>query len=418
MVFFCYMKVKTSYVILILFLILINVYSVILVYSQNLESTNYRLIAPSTEPINGIIDSPSYSALVDSSPVNDFKTDSTTYSLRGGTASNITPNVPLLSCFETTTNTGTCSIGTNGMQEVCSAPGCYDRAKFRIDTQSNPPDARYAIQISTTSDFSANVFFVDGTTRLLKTTLTINDFKFKCEWEGEIFGTYCTTPNTTWQKFNILGLQEGTQYYIRAASLHGTSVNGTFTQTEWGPSLSATTANTSLSFDIDIDSDYVLGSTLPPHIINISNINPEVVTNSDDYLILRYTTNALNGMRINIKGNNGALQNGSNIIPNVNGDLDVLSSGYGLRNISASNSSNYITYLGQPVISSTPSDFTDTAPVNKVGAPTTSFVELLNSSNKPIHTGRSAFSIKVKAALNLPSLNYSETLTVIPLSIF
>ncbi|RMD76923.1 hypothetical protein D6810_02570 [Candidatus Dojkabacteria bacterium] len=175
-------------------------------YAMNLESANYRLIAPSTEPINGIIESPTYAALVDSSPVNDFRSDSTTYSLRGGTASNITPNVPLIDCFETTTNSGSCSIGTNGMQEVCSAPGCYDRAKVKINQLQNPNDARYALQISTTPDFSSDVKFIDGTTRLPKSSLTINDFRFKCEWEGVVLSPYCASPNITWQKYNILGL--------------------------------------------------------------------------------------------------------------------------------------------------------------------------------------------------------------------
>jgi hypothetical protein len=411
-----YISINKLFIYFIVFVLSIS--NITFIKAQNLESTNYRLIAPSTEPINGIIDSPSYSALVDSSPVNDFRADSTTYSLRGGTASNITPNVPLILCFETNTNTGTCSIGSNGMQEVCSIPGCYDRAKFRIDTQNNPDDARYAIQISTTSDFSANVKFVDATTRLLKNTLTINDFRFKCEWEGDIFGSYCISANTTWQRYNVLGLTEGTQYYIRAAALHGSSTNGTFTQSEWGPAVTASTVNTSISFDIDISNDYILGSSVPPHLLNIPNIMPETVTNSSEYIILRYSSNALGGTLINVRGSNGALQNGLDTIANVNGDLDILASGYGLRNISASNTSTYPSFIGSPVISSSPSDFTDTPPVNKVGSPTTSYVQLLNSGGLPIHTARSAFMIKAKAPLNIPTGTYTETLTFIPVSTY
>lgn len=387
-------------------------------YAMNLESANYRLIAPSTEPINGIIESPSYAALVDSSPVNDFRADSTTYSLRGGTASNITPNVPLIECFETTTNSGTCSIGTNGMQEVCSTPGCYDRAKVKINQQQNPNDTRYALQISTTPDFSSDVKFIDGTTRLPKSSLTINDFRFKCEWEGVVLSPYCASPNITWQKYNILGLNPGTQYYIRAASLHGSSINGTFTQSEWGPSQTATTANTSLSFDIDITDDYTSGSSNAPHILSLPTVLPETVVDSKDYIVLRFSSNGLGGLVINIKGQNGSLNNGSQSIPSVSGDLDILTSGYGLRNLSVSNSSDYPTYLGSSNISATPSDFTDSGPSNKVGSLNTSFIRLLDTSGLPIYNGRSAFVAKVKAPLNVTVGNFSEVLTLIPVATF
>src|SRR5579884_205798 len=36
----------------------------------------------------------------------------------------------------------------------------YDKLLFVIDTQNNPSDALYALQVSTSSNFSSNVFYV------------------------------------------------------------------------------------------------------------------------------------------------------------------------------------------------------------------------------------------------------------------
>ncbi|RMD76924.1 hypothetical protein D6810_02575 [Candidatus Dojkabacteria bacterium] len=171
-------------------------------------------------------------------------------------------------------------------------------------------------------------------------------------------------------------------------------------------------------FDIDITNDYISGSSNAPHILYLPTVLPETVVDSKDYIVLRFSSNGLGGLVVNIKGQNGSLNNGSQSIPSVNGDLDILTSGFGLRNLSVSNSSNYPTYLGSPNISSTPSDFTDSGPANKVGSPSISFVRLLDTSGLPVHNGRSAFVAKVKVSLNVEVGNFSEVLTVIPVSTF
>ncbi len=407
-----------KYLVLLLLVLSISLALPAKIFAEDLDSTNYRLVAPSIgESASGIQSSDSFSALSDSSSVDDFTTTSTTYRTTGGTAAAIEANVPSISCFETNTSSGTCSIGSNGMQEVCSTPGCYDRAKFLIDAQGNPSDTRYAVQISTTSDFSANVFKINPVTRLLESpALNLADFIYKCEWEGTSLASYCASPNTTWQKYDILGLTPGTTYYLRITALHGSTSAGSFTQSSWSSTASASTQSTSISIDIDIATS-TAGSSSPPYIINLGTMTPNTVTTSTNYIIFRLSSNALSGIGLSIKGTNGGLLNGASLIANVNADL-ASTVGYGLRNDSTTNSANFTSFIGSITVSSTPSDFTDAGATHKVGSPTTSFVSLFTSNSLPLNTGISGYRVKAKPDLSKAPGNYSETLTYIPTGSF
>src|SRR5690606_23504568 len=101
--------------------------------------------------------------------------------------------------------------GEGGMIGVCSEPGCYDRAKFEI-SNDNPQNTRYAIQIATNPEFTNGVQYISGSNRFPKSTLTINDFLYKCEWEGITDSNYCVSSNITYQKYNIIGLTPDTLY--------------------------------------------------------------------------------------------------------------------------------------------------------------------------------------------------------------
>ncbi len=393
------------------------------IHAQNLDSTNYTLLGPTMDSGAGITNSANYSNLVGTSPIDQYTIISTNYSLRGGTATFIEAYVPTIICLETSTTTGTTNCtgvpGGNGMQGVCSSPGCYDRAKIEINTQGNAADARFAIQISTTSDFSSNIQYITGATRIPKNTLAVSDFLFKCEWEGTISVGYCGAANTTWQKYNILGLNPGTTYYMRVAGLKGSSTDGSFTQSAWGPSVSVSTQNTSISFDVDIATS-TAGSSSQPYIINVLNIIPDTVYTSTDYIIFRSTTNALNGMRLLIKGNNGYLENVANAqnIPSANGDLASQSEGWGLRNDSTTNSQINGGYLGTITVSSSPTDFTDTGATHRIGGITTSFIKLFDSNTLPLNTGVSGYKVKVKTDYSKKPGTYSDILTVIPVGSF
>lgn len=385
------------------------------VNSANLDSTNYRLVEPSIgEPVGGIIESSSYKMLVDSSATDDTITTSSNYRSDAGTANFIEAAVPKVTCFETSTSSGTCSAGSNGMQEVCSTPGCYDRAKFKIDAQGNPNDVRYAVQMSTSSTFASNNFYIDSATRLPTLSITIADFLYKCEWEGTIQAGYCGSANTTYQKFNVFGLSSNTTYYIRFSAFQGVTSDAQFTQSEWGPSANATTAVPSLTLDLNIAPDTVTNTNVP-YILNFGSSPAGVVTTASDYIVLNVSTNAVSGLTTSVKGLNGQLESGSNTIPAVNTDLDTLTvtSGWGIRNESTTNSQQYSSYLGSVTISNSPNDFTDAGAANKVGAPSSSFVTLFTSNLMPLHTGIAGFESKIKPVGATPSGLYDEIVTFI-----
>jgi len=394
-----------------------------LVSASDIDSTNYTLLAPAIgAPISGSEDSTNYS-LLQNSTIDSFVSSSSLFTQKGGFLGRIEANVPLLSCLEVDTNTGntvcTGVPGSDGMQGVCGKEGCYDRAKAEIDAQGNPDDVRYALQVSTRSDFSSNIYYVDATLRTLSPTLGIDDFVPKCEWEGTVLSGICASANTTWQKYNILGLNGATAYYIRSSALHGTDTNGTFTQSAWGTSSTITTKVPTLSLDIDIAPDTTT-PTNPPHNIGMGTLTPGSVITSTNMIVLRVSSNALNGVTSQIKSLNGGLKNdaGSELITSLNGDLALNNYGFGLRNDDTTNSAVDTGTLGDIVVATTPYDFSDTGAVTKVGSPVSSFSDIFDSNSLPLNTGISGYFLKAKSDISYPAGTYSDTLTFIVVGSF
>ena len=141
----------------------------------------------------------------------------------------------------------------------------YDRILFVLDTGGNPSDTTFALEISTTSDFSSNVNYIkqDGT---VGSSLTTADYKTYTNWGGAS-GTYVT------------GLTSNTPYYIRAKARQGD-----FTESEYGQAASITTQTPALTFTIDN----------PAIIFNHLNAgNSYTDTSQSDTLTT--TSNAING---------------------------------------------------------------------------------------------------------------------------
>jgi hypothetical protein len=393
------------------------------VFSQNLDSSNYRLVAPEIgNTAAGTIDSANYSQLLSVGLIDGVTTTSDNYEAAGGFSRLIQANVPQIACFETSTTNLTTNCtgvpGGAGMVGVCAEPGCYNRAKLEIDSQSNAADARYAVQISTSSDFSSNVYYVDGTTRLLKSNLTIGDFLPKCEWEGTTATSVCGVANATWQKYNILGLTANTTYYVRISAHTGTDTSGQYSQTGWSPSISAATQAISISFDIDVASSPA-GTSNQPYKLELGVLNPNTINTSSNQILIKTSTNALNGLDVKVKGQNGALKhtNNTDTIAAVSGNLANIY-GYGLRNVLASNSATNTSNLGSINVASTPTDFTDSATPQQVGAPTTSYQKLFDSNNLPLQEGVAGFVAKAKADIDTPIGNYNEFLTFLVSAVF
>lgn len=144
----------------------------------------------------------------------------------------------------------------------------YDRILFVLNTSNNPSDTTYALEISTSSNFSSNVNYIkqDGT---VGASLATTDFKTYTNWGGAS-GTFVT------------GLTSNTTYYIRAKAR-----KGNFTETEYGPAASVTTHYSSLTFSINNPS------------ITFANLNSgNSYTDASKSDTLTTTTNAYNGFSV------------------------------------------------------------------------------------------------------------------------
>lgn len=162
----------------------------------------------------------------------------------------------------------------------------YDRIQFSINTSSNPTDTTYALEISTTSNFSSGNSFInsDGT---LGTTLITSDFQTTSNWS--------TNANNF-----ITGLASGTTYYVRAKARQGK-----YSETQWGPSASIATNNPSLTFSLD-------SST-----VTFSNLNAgNSYTDSSKTSVLTTSTNAYNGYTVFAKETQALTAPGGGTIAN------------------------------------------------------------------------------------------------------
>lgn len=161
----------------------------------------------------------------------------------------------------------------------------YDRLKFVINQSSNPSDATYALQISTDSSFTTNVYYIKNT-NTLGTTLTSADFQTYTAWGGAS-GTYVTglTPNTT--------------YYLRAKARQGN-----YTESEYGPSASAATSVPSLTFSVSANA------------VTFNNLNSSnSFTDSTKFTTVTTSTNAYNGYVVDAHATGPLTAPSSNTIP-------------------------------------------------------------------------------------------------------
>jgi hypothetical protein len=264
----------------------------------------------------------------------------------------------------------------------------YDSSRH----STNPTDTLYAIQISE-DNFASDIRYIDGSTYEPKSTVTLNDFRTKSQWETDTF--------------NILGLQEGTQYYIRIIALHGD-----FTQTEEGPEETATTAGTSSFFDIDIaGTGGTSTETDPPFSITFTGGNSLLAgagtVTADNLIWMDAETNGSGGFAIVQRGVNGGLYSTTHSaqIDSVTGNLDSLDEGFGLQ-------SYYIDYS-----TSSAGDITAMTNYNgsiaNVGIVGTDWNKIYDADG-PIVTGRMALYVLARAGTDkVGATDYDESITFV-----
>jgi hypothetical protein len=382
------------------------------VFAEDLDSTNYT-IEGATVSGGDIVDSTNYSLF---STVNEISGDpyanSTSYVLKTGSLETFVANTPLVKCFETDSDgssdceSGPSYVNTNGLVTVCGYNGCYDSARFEIDTQNNPSDTLYGIQISD-DNFSTDIRQIDGTTGAPKSlaSKSLSDYKSATSWETDTL--------------NITGLEPYTQYWIRITALHGD-----FTESTFSPTATATTALPSVQFDIDIATvSGVSTETSSPYAISFDSgfeiYRGGGVQTANNLIWLDLDSNAVQGSVILQNGDNGGLYstNQNYTIVSATADLATTNEGFGLQNYDYSGTSTYCTNIdgggnGELANVSVLSNYVAST-THSVGIVDTSYAKVYDADG-PISACRMALRLKARASLSATAdTDYTETITIV-----
>ena len=256
----------------------------------------------------------------------------------------------------------------------------YNKLHFVIDTQGNPTDAKYAVEISTNSSFTATSYVKSDLT--VGGTLTTADFQTYAVWGGA-------------SGANIIGLSYGTTYWVRVSA-----TQGNYTQSEYGPSLSATTASPSITFNLTTASQ-----PSPPFSVGIGALTVGNVGTTTDTINLGMTTNAVSGANLYILSKNSALNSASTAssITSASVDLGSVATGYGAQSSSVGQSS------GGPLTALSPYNGAS----NIVGIVDNSNRGLYTSAS-PITSGVASLLLKAKAGSTVIAANdYADVLTIV-----
>lgn len=281
------------------------------------------------------------------------------YNVKPGFIETQQANVPKLSSFD------------NGSGRY------YNQLHFVLDQQANPTDALYALQVCIGGNFPCA-----GTINYVKSddtigpTLALTDYQTYAAW-GSAGGT------------NIIGLAPNTTYGLRVKA-----TQGRFTESGYGPSLTATTVSPSISFSVS------------PTSLAMGNLLPNTITDAPSPISLTFDTNANSGGDIYIGGQNGGLRStiASFTITSASGDLTSLSHGFGARVTAVGQSS------GGPLTAVSPYN-SGTATV--VGITDPSIRKIITSSAQ-VNTGTASVLIKAKSTASDPIENdYQEILTML-----
>ncbi|MFZ5845071.1 MAG: hypothetical protein ACOY0S_01235 [Patescibacteria group bacterium] len=313
--------------------------------------------------------SPNYNVLGVMGETDTGKTQSTNFKAEAGLVYTMAANVPPAPAFTNPSN-------------------YYNKLNLIINQGGNPSDAKYAIAIST-DNFVADIKYVQND-NTVGTTLGLEDWQTYASWGGAS-GT------------NIIGLVDGTTYYVKAAAKQGN-----FTETGFGPVASASTVNPNITFDIDVSATD--SETDPPFAISFSDLLLGSVIDSPQKVWVDLATNGESGGKVYVYGQNGGLLSSvrSYTITSVTGNLSSLSEGFGAQGTSATQTS------GGPLVMESPYN----GSAENVGVTDTNIREIFTSAN-PITGGRGSFLLKAKSSSVTPvSDDYSETLRVIASAAF
>lgn len=252
----------------------------------------------------------------------------------------------------------------------------YNKLRLIINVSGNPSDTKFVAAISDDNFATTNYVQSDNT---VGTTLGIEDYRAYSDWGG-VSGEY------------IIGLSPNTEYKVKVKAMQGS-----FSETGYGPTATAETINPTLAFGITTDTQ-----SSPPFSIDFGNMNPGTVNSSSPHQVnISLTTNGENGGRVYVSGTNAGLYStiANHTIDAVSDNLAGIAEGFGAQGIAGGT-------------------LTVAAPYDQIGTDTVGIVDQTIRSifytTGPIAGGSRSFLLKAKPSATAPSASdYSETLTVI-----
>lgn len=363
------------------------------ILAEDLDSSSFEIVdftigknaTPNQQSTN-------YSLLLSNDEITSLdRFNSANYQIRAANTNTWLAHTPVVQCFETSSNGSTLCDNPNvslGMVQICGYGGCYNKARFEIDTQNNPTDTLYSVQITTDPTW-ATWDYIDGSTFLLEDESfhDLNDYITESAWE---------TPD-----INILGLQVNTIYYLRITALHGN-----FTESEPSPDLNTQTSLPSITFDIDIaGSGGGATETSAPYAVDLGNLSVGSVSTATNLIWIDFGTNSNNGGNVYIKDLYNGLYSPSRTytLPSSNTDLSS-NTGYGVL----TDTITQITLgpLAPETDYNNGGDFVGEL-INSSGSK-----KIFNSSGNPLLGGRASILVKARPANTTPASNdYTDTIT-------
>ena len=261
-----------------------------------------------------------------------------------------------------------------------SNPGnYYNKLQIILNISGNPSDTKYAIAISTDNFTTTNYVQSDDT---IGSTWNSADYQTYTNWGGA-------------SGFYVIGLAPNTTYYVKVKAMQGK-----FTETGYGPVVTTSTVNPTLSFGISTDNE-----PSPPFSIDFGNLVPNSVNNSPQKIWISLSTNSANGGSVFVSGSNAGLFStiANHKISAVSGDLSSLNEGFGAQGVSATQTSG-----GPLTIASLYNQGG-----NIVGITDQTDRDIFDTSG-PISGGSGSFLLMTKPSATAPASNdYAETLTLI-----
>jgi hypothetical protein len=266
---------------------------------------------------------------------------------------------------------------------VVNSTSWYNKLRVTVNESGNPSDTKYAIAVST-DNFSADTRYIQSD-QTVGTTLGFEDYQTYTTWGGG-------------SGFLAIGLAPNTTYTFKVKAFQGK-----FTETGFGPTASAATVGSLLTFDIDVASTDT--DTNPPFSTDFGALTPGSVATTTNKVWVDFDTNAENGGKVYVVASNTGLLSLAQgyTIGAMSGNLTSATEGFGLQGSTAVEGS------GGPFDLDAAYDLTS----QNVGTADTT-VRPLFAAPAPVTGGRGSFVLKAKSSAVTPAAtDYQEILTLI-----